>query len=802
MAYKAFAESEILPRPFVEETPISISEDSPCASHIHLLTGVRSLGKIDVLKTNTIVSFNEVDPQEIKYQWNFDNQVLAGQALTTQITTGVFLSSADQTYNSSTNSNSLESNQDIFRYAQGYLYRADNDYNSTTALASSSSAGMDISVIRQINIRKDIFNSSVKSANFRIQINDSNTSLTASVDGASANAAYTTIASGVFGGETPNVSAYTTALDLKNPFSGVEGIARQSFFGVGVSAGLGNVFDTRNGIGYTAGNNLDTIKGACTIEAIIRPMQSNSVIYFRRLASSQTTLTRNKFMKMELTKSADNREDAFRFYIRDADSQDDFTEDFSRENVQASGLFVPSDVGINLFDGDFHHLVVSWDIGEMTDSSNFSSAERGAGVVMGYIDGFKLDNKEQVFPRLPGADAADGPTIQANMVDQRIPIRQVPLYGYVGSAGAPHLFAPSGNNVYIGASNYNRADGVRTGDWGELAGQYEGGLEGLYDGQIAHVRIWNQRLKDGTTGFKDGVGKEITLTPTDAQSNGSNPLGLSFTNFKSTSLSGTSASNIAAWWSFNNMNGVSGHDMSGGMTADTSVADDPGDLLGNISSNTGNVVGNGIVKLFDSRNITLTGTLSAADSNTWEQTITDAQVSAIPRDYLYFDQPQINNPVDNKITQGRIVRKTIQDNIKRVGLVYYDLGLVTLDGDDPNARLNFIFPASGVTGDFGFAVTGHDNTSFNFQRITFNSQTDRGRLLVDAVASGSEMNFSGNPSGVNPETGGSIFDEPATYITSIGLYNHTNDLVAIAKLSKPVRKDQGITLGGQVKLDF
>ena len=95
-----------------------------------------------------------------------------------------------------------------------------------------------------------------------------------------------------------------------------------------------------------------------------------------------------------------------------------------------------------------------------------------------------------------------------------------------------------------------------------------------------------------------------------------------------------------------------------------------------------------------------------------------------------------------------------------------------------------------------------NNTAFNFQRVLYHSQVDRGRLLVDAVASGSEMNFSGNPSGVNPETGGSIFDEPATYITSIGLYNHQNDLLAVAKLSKPVRKDQAITLGGQVKLDF
>ena len=792
MAYKAFAESAIQHRPFVEETGISISEDSPCASHVHLLTGIRSLGKIDVFKTGTLPSFNEVAPREIKYQWNFDNQVLAGQSLTAQITTGVFLSSSDQTYKSSTNTNSLQSNQDIFRYAQGYLYRADNDYSSTTALASSSSADTDVSVIRQINIRKDIFNSSVKATKFRMQINDSNTSLTASVDGASSNVVYTTIASGVFGPETPNVSAYTTALDLKNPFGGKEGTGRKSFFGVGVSGGV-DEWAVRNGQGYTAASNLDTIKGACTIEAIIRPMQSNSVIYFRRLASTQTTLTRNKFMKMELTKSADNREDAFRFYIRDADSQEDFTEDFSQENVQASGLFVPADVGIDLFDGDFHHLVVSWDYSEMEDTGNNSSADRGAGVVMGYIDGFKLPNKEQVFPRLPGADAAGGPTIQANMVDQRIPIRQVPLYGSVGSVTAPHSFAPSGNNVYVGASNYNRNNGIRTGDFGEILGQYDAGLDALYDGQIAHVRIWNQRLKDGTTGFKDGVGKQINLDTSLKQASGSGALGLSFTNFKSQTLTGLSAANIAAWWKFNNINGITGADIAGGLSAQASAVGMAADRTGNLSSNTGSVVGNGIVKIFDSKDIILGAT---------GNTITDLQVSGIPRDYLYFDQPQLNNPVDNKITQGRIERKTIQDSIKRVGLVYYDLGLVTLDGDDPNARLNFTFPASGATGDFGFAVTGHNNTSFNFQRVVFNSQTDRGRLLVNAVASGTEMNFSDNPSGVNPETGGSIFDDPATYITSIGLYNHNSDLVAIAKLSKPVRKDEAITLAGQVKLDF
>jgi len=787
MAYKAFAENEINPRPFVEEQTISISEDSPCASHVHLLTGIRSLGKINVFKLGTNPAFNEVDSKEIKYKWGFDNNVLEGQSLTAQITTGVFLSSSDQTYRASTNSNSRTSSQDLFRYAQGYLYRNDNDYNSTTALVSSSSADTKVSVLRQINIRKDIYHSSFKSAAFKMQINNSNTSLTAAVDGASSNAKYTTIASGIFGSETPNVSGYTTALDLKNPFGGEEGTGRKSFFGVSVTAALGNVFDTRNGQGYTAGNNLDSIREACTIETIIRPMKSDSVLYFRRLASSQDTLTKNKFMKMELTRSADNREPAFRFYIRDADTGASFSEDFAQPDVQASGLFVPADVGIDLFDGDFHHVVVSWDINEIEDPTNNASADRGAGVVMGYIDGYKLSNKEQVFPRLMGADAAGGPTVQANMIDQRIPIKQTALY----TTGI--INAPTGNNVYIGASNFNRNDEVRTGDWGPIADQYDSQLEGLYDGQVAHVRVWNQRLLDGTTGFKDGVGKLINLNPTDAQSNGSNPLGVSFTNFRNQALTGTSAANVAAWWNFNNMNGITGVDIAGGLSAQSSAAAMAADRTGNLSSNTGSVVGNGIVKLFDSKNLV---------NGTSGNTITDLQVSGIPRDFLYFDQPQINNPVDSKNTQGRLVRKTIQDSIKRIGLVFYDLGLATIDGDDPNARLDFTFPASGATGDFGFAVTGHNNTSFNFQRILYHSQVDRGRLLVDAVASGSEMNFSSNTSGVNPETGGSIFDEPATYITSIGLYNHQNDLIAVAKLSKPVRKDQAITLGGQVKLDF
>ena len=790
--YKAFNEFEIQPFPTNERTTVSISEDSPCASHVHVFTGIRSLGKINFFDLVDNVSFKTARSREVQYRWAFDQSVLLGQSsLTGRLVDGSFISSADERFISASNEGSVESHQDVFRLGQGYLYRNDIDLlegaQSTSALRSSSSAGFDTSVIRQINVRKDLFKTSIDETSFRLELNNSNTSLTANIDGASANTGYTTIASGVFGSETPNVSGYTTALDIKNPFGGAEGTSKRSFFGVPVSAALGNVFAVRNGQGYTAGNNLDTIKNACTIEAIIRPYQTDSTIYFRRLASTQADFTKDNFMKLELTQSADGRFPAFRFSIRSVTAAEEFVQDFAKLNIQASGLFVPNDVGINLFDGNFHHIVATWDILEVNDNTSAprQAPERGAGIVMGYIDGFKLQNREQVSPRLAGSDGAGGPTVQANMVENRIPIKTTPLHA--ANVVDP---GPSGNNVYIGASNYNRADGDRKGDHGELASTFDARLGGLYDGQIQHLRVWNQRLVDGTTGFNTNVGQTITKTPSTTYS-GSGSLALSFTNFKHSTLTSTSASQIVSWWYFNNMNGVTGADICGGLSGSTTPM--AADKTGNLSSNTGTVVGNARVKLYDVRDTTL-----GISGNT----IADSQMLDVPRTFLYFDQPSAINPVNNRLNQGRLLRNGIDGSSHRIGLVYYDLGLATIDGDDLNAKMEFTNPVSGTTGDFGFAVTGNLNTSINIERNVFGANTFRGRLILDATASGEEMNFAGNPSGYNPENNEPVFDVPTTYITTVGLYNHQNDLLAIAKLAQPVRKDDAINLTTQVKLDF
>jgi hypothetical protein len=70
----------------------------------------------------------------------------------------------------------------------------------------------------------------------------------------------------------------------------------------------------------------------------------------------------------------------------------------------------------------------------------------------------------------------------------------------------------------------------------------------------------------------------------------------------------------------------------------------------------------------------------------------------------------------------------------------------------------------------------------------------------------SEFNYSENPSFISGSTGEVIYsnfiNNPQTYITTVGLYNDTNELLAVAKLSKPLVKDFTKEALVRVKLDF
>ena len=73
-------------------------------------------------------------------------------------------------------------------------------------------------------------------------------------------------------------------------------------------------------------------------------------------------------------------------------------------------------------------------------------------------------------------------------------------------------------------------------------------------------------------------------------------------------------------------------------------------------------------------------------------------------------------------------------------------------------------------------------------------------------ARNSEFNYSENPSFIASSTGEVVYDyfinNPQVYPTSVGLYNDSNELLATAKLSRPIQKNFTKEALIRIKLDF
>ena len=126
-----------------------------------------------------------------------------------------------------------------------------------------------------------------------------------------------------------------------------------------------------------------------------------------------------------------------------------------------------------------------------------------------------------------------------------IPVKQNPIAPPITNYATGGKFIHNANNTYIGASNYNRENGDFKGDVGPLATQFDAKLEGLFDGQIQHLRIWNQRLKDGLSGVKQREGQPVSLSSDSSggicarDAGGIGALGLSFENFNNSTMTST-----------------------------------------------------------------------------------------------------------------------------------------------------------------------------------------------------------------------------------------------------------------------
>lgn len=109
------------------------------------------------------------------------------------------------------------------------------------------------------------------------------------------------------------------------------------------------------------------------------------------------------------------------------------------------------------------------------------------------------------------------------------------------------------------------------------------------------------------------------------------------------------------------------------------------------------------------------------------------------------------------------------------------------------------------------------NTNDNNSEKLYNAIIDGGSFKLNSQETitsdyvfvrtrNSEFNYTENPSYISGSTGEVIYnyfiDNPQTYATTVGMYNDSNELLAVAKLSKPLVKDFTKESLVRVKLDF
>mgnify|MGYP003115799591 FL=1 len=158
------------------------------------------------------------------------------------------------------------------------------------------------------------------------------------------------------------------------------------------------------------------------------------------------------------------------------------------------------------------------------------------------------------------------------------------------------------------------------------------------------------------------------------------------------------------------------------------------------------------------------------------------------------------------------------------GLIFYQAGVVVLTGSvfaDMTATVagsGFAWP--GMSSDLNFATASFgtmlastasiadvsNGVRDQLYNISFNNTTELNSTIYFCRANNSDFNYSANPTYTSDSKivvkDNNPNEVPKTYITTIGLYSADNELLAVAKLSEPLKKTPNDELTFRVRLDY
>ena len=154
------------------------------------------------------------------------------------------------------------------------------------------------------------------------------------------------------------------------------------------------------------------------------------------------------------------------------------------------------------------------------------------------------------------------------------------------------------------------------------------------------------------------------------------------------------------------------------------------------------------------------------------------------------------------------------------GLLFYQAGIAVISGsvfnDTANSGILGNTPGTvqmgaltGVTG-YDFVTASTIDTVCNAIRsriynLQFNNTTELNSSIYFCRINHNDFNYSSNPtylSGSKIRVKNSTVDNPVTYLTTVGMYSADNELLAVAKLSEPLKKDPSTEMTLRVRLDY
>ena len=156
------------------------------------------------------------------------------------------------------------------------------------------------------------------------------------------------------------------------------------------------------------------------------------------------------------------------------------------------------------------------------------------------------------------------------------------------------------------------------------------------------------------------------------------------------------------------------------------------------------------------------------------------------------------------------------------GLIYYQAGVAVISGSvftlsSSGGILSSSVDGGGSAIDFGNGFTFSDaltgstiSSSANLlreriQNIQFNNTVELNSTIYFCRINHNEFNYSANPTYLSQSqirVKSQASDAPVSYITTVGLYSADNQLLAVGKLSEPLRKDPTIEYTLRARLDY